>query len=824
MPSLNILGSYVVQTGQSLYYTDPDAAQGVITLGEFSIEPPGAGVPRPDTSLTILGSVGMVFNSASYVVGIEEVNSTSNGPSFVTIGHGGQYALGSAGQAVGYGGEAPFSNNGSFYVSAAQSAEGVQFADWSGKVNDLSGFDNTGVFTVRGHGAGGVQNARGHFFNSGTITVDGEGSFSTAAIIGYGATVTNSGTITADTTGLSIEEPSGFNIPPNMPDNRSYPAMTITNTGVITAPTAIFLPGASVVSAQHVENSGTLNGDIWAAGVSSVAGGANHGTVIHNTGAINGKIMLDGFGDDVYDGRGGTLSGGIVFTSGANGSDTLYLGNDGESARGVSNDALGDPIGAANLTVYGGSGADTIIGGLGVNYIDGGAGNDVLTGGGQVSTVAFASSASGVTVSLALTTAQDTGDGVKTLTNFQNILGSAHADTLTGDANANLINGGGGDDTLTGGLGADTFVVHQVAGAVTVTDFSAVQRDRLDVTGLGLHSLSDVLQHAATVGPNTVITVGPASITLDGVAMAALQPSDFLFTPTPNDFTGAALSDVVFRNVASGDWGFLTIGAGDAQGWHPLGLSNTAYSVVGTGDFNGAGRSDVVFRNSVSGDWGYLTIGAGDAQGWHPLGISNPAYSVAGVGDFNGDHRSDVLFRNNASGDWGYLSFGANDAQGWRPLGVSAAAYSVVGVGDINGDGISDVVFRNNASGDWGYLDLSGSTQAWHELGISNTAYSVAGVGDVSGDGRSDVLFRNPVSGDWGYLTVGPGDAQGWHDLGISNTAYSVAGLGEYGDGGAADIMFRNNATGDWGYLSLGADDAQGWHPLGGSTVGYFVV
>ena len=40
------------------------------------------------------------------------------------------------------------------------------------------------------------------------------------------------------------------------------------------------------------------------------------------------------------------------------------------------------------------------------------------------------------------------GDSIK---NFENILGSAHADTLTGDGLANVIDGGAGADAMNGG-------------------------------------------------------------------------------------------------------------------------------------------------------------------------------------------------------------------------------------------------------------------------------------------------------------------------------------------------------------------------------------
>ena len=60
-------------------------------------------------------------------------------------------------------------------------------------------------------------------------------------------------------------------------------------------------------------------------------------------------------------------------------------------------------------------------------------------------------------MSLAVATAQNTvGAGTDTLSEFENLIGSAFNDTLTGDAGNNVLTGGAGNDTLVGGLGDDT--------------------------------------------------------------------------------------------------------------------------------------------------------------------------------------------------------------------------------------------------------------------------------------------------------------------------------------------------------------------------------
>lgn len=101
-----------------------------------------------------------------------------------------------------------------------------------------------------------------------------------------------------------------------------------------------------------------------------------------------------------------------------------------------------------------------IDGGAGDDKVEGGAGNDVLIGGAHDvygDTIAYSLATSGVTVSLALTSAQDTkGAGKDTISQFEHLTGSDFNDKLTGTSAKNVLDGGKGDDILIGALGGDT--------------------------------------------------------------------------------------------------------------------------------------------------------------------------------------------------------------------------------------------------------------------------------------------------------------------------------------------------------------------------------
>ena len=112
--------------------------------------------------------------------------------------------------------------------------------------------------------------------------------------------------------------------------------------------------------------------------------------------------------------------------------------------------------GDGNDVLAGGAGGDLISGGNGDDLVSGGAGNDVLDGGNGTDTLDYSAAAAGIDVELAAGTAQDGDGGQDTISNFENVDGSANADLINGDGNDNVIDGSGGGDVINGGNGDDT--------------------------------------------------------------------------------------------------------------------------------------------------------------------------------------------------------------------------------------------------------------------------------------------------------------------------------------------------------------------------------
>ena len=239
-------------------------------------------------------------------------------------------------------------------------------------------------------------------------------------------------------------------------------------------------------------------------------------TAINGTGNSLANVITGNDANNIIAGLGGadTLDGGggidtatyAASTAGVNVSLMTGLGSGG--------DAAGDTlVNFENLT--GSAYNDTL---------EGNTGNNVLVGGSGTDTVSYAHATAAVTVSLALTSAQNTvGAGTDTLTGFENLTGSAFDDTLTGNTGNNVLSGLDGNDTLNGGAGADTliggkgndvYVVDNVGDVVNETGGDGIDTVQSSIT----FSLADAVHVKGDV-ENLTLT-GSSAINGTGNALA----------------------------------------------------------------------------------------------------------------------------------------------------------------------------------------------------------------------------------------------------------------------------------------------------------------
>jgi Ca2+-binding RTX toxin-like protein/subtilisin-like proprotein convertase family protein len=353
--------------------------------------------------------------------------------------------------------------------------------------------------------------------------------------------------------------------------------------------------------------------------IENVTGSAYNDTITGNSSANtlsggNGNDTLEGkSGADVLDGGSGTDN---ASYAGAAAGVTVNLatpsGNTGDAA-GDTYTSIEGVIGSSYAdTITGNSSAETIQSGDGDDTINGSAGADTIDGGNGTDTMSYAASSALVSVNLATNTHTGGDAASDSLSNIENVTGSAYGDTITGSSSANTLSGGAGNDQLNGGAGndileggagsdtidggADTDTVRYALSAAAVTinlatnthsggdaagdSLSNIENvigsDHDDtITGTsGVNSLSGGAGHDTIIGGAGADTIdgGTGSDTVDYTASsAAVNINLATNTHTGGDAQGDSLSNVEavigssYNDVLIGDSGgnVLLGGAGN---------------------------------------------------------------------------------------------------------------------------------------------------------------------------------------------------------------------------------------------------------------------
>jgi hypothetical protein len=116
------------------------------------------------------------------------------------------------------------------------------------------------------------------------------------------------------------------------------------------------------------------------------------------------------------------------------------------------------------------------------------------------------------------------------------------------------------------------------------------------------------------------------------------------------------------------------------------GVTDLAWTVVGTGDFDGDGKSDILWRNANNGRNAIWSSGNAATQ-QATTDVTDLVWKVVGTGDFDGDGKADILWRN-ASGGQNAIWKSGNSATPQAMTDVTDLAWTVVGTGDF-GAGIT---------------------------------------------------------------------------------------------------------------------------------------
>ena len=552
----------------------------------------------------------------------------------------------------------------------------------------------------------------------------------------------------------------------------------------------------SVVNFQNVDASGLSTGVsvTGTSGVNVITGGSGGDSIdggggadVINAGGGNDNVIYHGTEASIEGGGGSdTLSlaaiGGItaVNFSVAAGSDqttgdTLSVTNFENLNASIATIALNVTAAAGGSYITTGSGNDTITGGAGGDNINSGAGDDTIDGkgGGDAisagignDTVYYYASESSIdggsgTNTLILKAAatinlgnadQTTGD-LATVTNFQNVDGSAVATgmSISGSSGANVITGGSGDDQIDGAGGADT--IDAGAGNDTVNYYS---------TATSISGGS---------GTNTLILLNNVTVNLGNVDQTTgdtVNVSNFQNVTAQNLAGPALLTGSSAANNITGSSGNDTIDGGGGADVINAGNGNDTVTYRGT-------------ETSIDGGAGTDTLVLAAAGGITTVDLS----VIAGSDQTTGDSVSVVNFENiNA----GVLTSAVTI------VGSSSANNITAGSGDdiIQGNAGADVIDAgagNDTVDYWGTeVSIDGGTGnntliVRSVSGISSVNLSAtAGTDITGGDSVTVKNFQNLDSSAVGNALTVTGSS-------AANSIITGGGVDTIDGGGGADII-----------------------------------
>ena len=369
-------------------------------------------------------------------------------------------------------------------------------------------------------------------------------------------------------------------------------------------------------------------------------------------GGSGSDVMYGGSGDDTYF---VDIAGDKVNEDVSGGDDTVMSGISYALGANIENLTLN---GSAALSGTGNALDNVIVGNNGANHLNGGAGDDTINGGNGNDVIYasdgtdFASGDSGIdtydastglgAVKLNLAAKSNQNGHTTYLEGFENVIGTAFADSIAGTSGDNVINGGAGADVMSGGLGDDTYYVDDSADKVAESSDATLGGVDLVISSvsftLGSYIENLTLTVDALVGNgnalDNILTGNSGNNALDGKA-----GNDTLIGGLGDDtYVVDVVGDTIVEFAGQGN---DTVKAGVT---YALGANVDNLILTGTGNFSATGNADV---NSLTGNSGNNVLDGGAGADLMAGGLGDDTYIVDNVGDvvndFNGAGNDTIL-------------------------------------------------------------------------------------------------------------------------------------------------------------------------------------
>jgi T1SS-143 domain-containing protein len=325
-----------------------------------------------------------------------------------------------------------------------------------------------------------------------------------------------------------------------------------------------------------------------------------------------------------------------------------------------------------------------------------------------------------------------------------------------------------GDDHLTGSGAADLFVFARPIGLDTIYSFDAGQ-DRIDLIGYaGYANFNDVQRHLSedSAGNAVLALAAGQSITLMGVAAAALTAGNFVFDQTPvldnagtmtvGDGALLPLSGVIDNagtialDAAARDTHLQLIQNGvTLQGGGQLVLSDSAHNFI-SGSVPGVTLTNV--DNTISGAGqlgaGQMTLvndGTIVATGFHALVIDTGANVVTNSGMLEATWSGGLIVNSDIANSGLIWAHGGNITINGAVTGSGHAMISGAGTLEFGAASSADVTFAADAAGRLTLehtADFTGTISGFSsddQIDLANIGYATASLYDVTYNASTDL-------------------------------------------------------------------------------------